>query len=128
MPVDGNTIYARLYSFVGGAWVFNDFVYEAAGGPSSKTQMATPASGTKLSSGTVPFTWNAGSGAAAYWLYVGNSLGAGDLYDSGSLANGVLAKTVAGLPTDGRRMYVRLYSLLGGAWFYNDYFYTASGP
>ena len=122
------TFALRLFSRIGGGWVFDDFAYEALGVGSSKAQMATPASGATLSSGTEPFMWIAGSGATAYWLYVGDSLGAGDLYNSGSLATSVLTGTPVGLPTDGRRIYVRLWSLVGGAWLYNDYSYTASGP
>ena len=127
LPTDGSTVYARLWSLIGGSWVSNDFVYEASGTGSAKAQISTPVNGTTLSSGTVPITWNAGSGATAYWLYVGDSLGANDLYDSGWLS-GVLTQTPFGLPTDGRKIYVRLYSLVGGAWLYNDYSYTATGP
>jgi hypothetical protein len=29
------------------------------------------------------------------------------------------------LPTDGRTLYVRLWSLVSGAWQFNDYTYTA---
>jgi hypothetical protein len=29
------------------------------------------------------------------------------------------------LPADGGPVYVRLWSLIGGAWKFNDYFYTA---
>ncbi len=33
--------------------------------------------------------------------------------------------TVAGLPTNGNTVYVRLWSLINGAWQYIDYTYTA---
>jgi hypothetical protein len=33
--------------------------------------------------------------------------------------------SVTGLPTNGEKLYARLYSLINGAWQYNDYTYTA---
>ena len=36
-----------------------------------------------------------------------------------------ITATVPGLPTDGRQVYVTLYSLVGGQWFGNAYTYTA---
>jgi len=32
--------------------------------------------------------------------------------------------SVTGLPTNGTTLYVRLYSMINGAWQYNDYIYT----
>jgi serine protease len=34
--------------------------------------------------------------------------------------------TATGLPTDGRTLYVRLWSLINGVWQYSDYTYTAA--
>ena len=36
--------------------------------------------------------------------------------------------TVTGLPVDGRTLYVRLWSVIGGVWSFTDYTYTATGP
>ena len=85
--------------------------------------LQTPAPGTVLAGATVMFTWSAGSGVAQYWLTVGSSVGGQDLY---SQAQGTsLSHTVSGLPTDGRVLYVRLYSFINGAWPFNDYTYVA---
>ena len=35
--------------------------------------------------------------------------------------------TTTGLPTDGRKLYVRLHSAVNGAWQYRDFAYTAAG-
>jgi hypothetical protein len=34
--------------------------------------------------------------------------------------------TFTGLPTDGRNIYVRLYTAYTGTWTYNDYQFTAA--
>ena len=34
---------------------------------------------------------------------------------------------MGGIPADGSTIYVRLWTLFGGTWQYNDYTYTAAG-
>ena len=124
IPTDGRAIYVRLWSYLGGGWQCNDYTYTAYSGTSSaKAQMTSPANGSTLSSSSVGFTWSAGSGVSDYFLYVGNSAGANDIY--GADQGTALSRTVSGIPTDGRAIYVRLWSYLGGGWQCNDYTYTA---
>ncbi len=59
-------------------------------------------------------------GASGHWLYVGNSQGAFDIYSSGDLGSST-SHTATGLPVDGRTLYVRLWTLQGGTWLFNDY-------
>jgi hypothetical protein len=75
-------------------------------------QMASPPDRSALSGSSQIFTWTAGVGISSYWLYVGTSVGANNLFnqDVGSS----LTATVTGLPTDGRTVYVRLWWLGGG--------------
>ena len=87
-------------------------------------QMLTPAAGSTLASGTATFTWDAGYGASAYSLWVGTSAGTYNLF--GAAVTGG-SKTLTNLPTDGRTVYVRLYSVINGVSQYNSYTYTASG-
>ena len=86
-------------------------------------QITTPAPGSTLTASTVTFQWTGGTGVSDYWLTVGTTVGG-----QTSLArNGTsLSATVAGLPTNGSTLYVRLYSLIGGTWLSNDYTYTAT--
>ena len=35
--------------------------------------------------------------------------------------------SVTGLPTNGKKLYARIYSWINGAWQYNDFTYTATG-
>jgi hypothetical protein len=88
-------------------------------------QMTSPTPGSTFASSTVTFSWSAGS-ATQYSLFVGSSLGAGDYY--GGSPSSVRSTSVAGLPVDGRTVYVRLWSHIGSSWVFNDYTYRATGP
>ncbi len=125
LPTDGRTLYVRLWSLIAGAWQFNDYIYTAATTAGLKAAISTPAPGSTLSGATVSFGWDAGSGVSQYWLWVGTSAAGNDLYTQ-SQGTGH-AGTVSGLPTDGRTLYVRLWSLIAGAWQFNDYVYHAAG-
>ena len=58
--------------------------------------------------------------SASRWA---SSAGGFDLYnaDQGTATS----RTVVGLPADGRMLFVRLWSLIGGAWQARDYTYQA---
>jgi hypothetical protein len=126
LPTDGSTINATLYSLIGGNWVANAYTYTALNGSSSKGVITNPANNTPLSGNQVTFTWNLGASATAYWVDV-STVGAGgnDLDQSGNLGN-VNNYTIYNLPGGGATIYVRLYSLVGGQWLFNDYTYTSN--
>jgi serine protease len=126
LPTNGSTVRVRLFTRLGGTWQFNDYTYTAASGAGTKAVMTSPTPNSTLAGSTVTFQWNAGSGAQAYWLYVGNTVGGFQYHDSGQLGTGTLSRQVTGLPTNGSTVRVRLYTRLGGAWQFNDYTYTAS--
>ncbi|HWY40100.1 MAG TPA: sialidase family protein [Chthoniobacterales bacterium] len=84
--------------------------------------MISPSPGSTFTSSTVTFEWAAGN-ATAYGLTVGSSPGAADIYASSLLH--ALSQTVSNIPTDGRTIYVRLYSQVNGSWTFNSYTYTA---
>jgi hypothetical protein len=94
-------------------------------GPTTAT-MIDPVPGSTLTGATTTFTWGAGRCAGAYWLDVGNAKGIGDI-SAGQLPSTTLSKTVSGIPTDGRTIYVRLWTMLYGQWQYNDHTYVAAG-
>jgi hypothetical protein len=125
IPVDGSIVAVRLWTLLGGVWYFNDYSYTAATAASAGTKavMSTPAPGTTLAGSSVTFTWSAGSGATAYWLDVGPSPGVGSYF--GKNVGLATSQTVTGIPVDGSMVAVRLWTLLGGVWYYNDYSYTA---
>ena len=92
--------------------------------PSTPAVMTSPVNGSTLSGTAVTFRWNAGQGIQQYYLYVGTSFGANNVYAQSQGTN--LTATVNGLPTDGRSVYVRLWSFSGSTWLYQDYIYQAT--
>jgi peptidyl-Asp metalloendopeptidase len=125
LTTNGSTVYVRLWSRISGVWQFNDYTYTAAsGGGGVKAQITSPAPGSTLGSSTVTFGWNTGSGVAEYWLEIGTNVGGAQIYSQSQGTN--LSVTVSGLPANGSTVYVRLWSLISGAWQFNDYTYTAT--
>jgi kumamolisin len=97
-------------------------------------QIIEPPPGSPLTSSTVTFTWSPGTDAPAYWLIIGDGrdiqgedkAGSSNIFSSGE--TGAHSYVVSNLPTDGRNIYVRLWSKIGGVWFEppRDYLYTAA--
>jgi hypothetical protein len=126
LPTDGSTIYATLYSLVGGSWVANGYTYIASNGASGKGVITSPVNNASLTGNQVTFTWTPGASATAYWVDVSTvSVGGNDLDQSGNLGN-VTGYTISNLPGGGATIYVRLYSFVGGQWLSNDYTYTSN--
>jgi hypothetical protein len=123
LPTDGSTLYVRLWTLCNGNWLYNDYTYTAATIGGGNATMSSPTPGSTLTGSSQNFQWTNVS-AQAYWLYIGSSQGGADIHDSGSLSG--TSTTVSGLPTDGRTLYVRLWTKQGGVWGYNDYTYTAA--
>jgi hypothetical protein len=120
LPAKAVTVYARLYSKVGGVVVYNDYTYTEAGTPAA---MSTPAGGSTLGTSDVKFTWTAGYGATEYYLDLGTSApGSYNLYASGWQT--ATSATVTSLPAHGATVYARLYSKVEGVVVYNDYTYV----
>jgi 6-phosphogluconolactonase (cycloisomerase 2 family) len=124
LPTNGSTVYVTLYSLVNGSWQNNSYTYTAYSLGSAAGILTMPNPGSTLTSSTVTFDWTAGSGASGYWVDIGSTTGAHNIYSSGNLGN-VLTTTVSGLPTDGSAVYVTLYTLIAGSWTANGYTYTA---
>ncbi|MBI5686490.1 MAG: leucine-rich repeat protein, partial [Verrucomicrobia bacterium] len=121
LPVDGRALYVRLWSCLYGNWEYNDYSYRAFN--AVKARFTGLGNGATFGSANVTLTWDAGAGASQYALWVGSSAGGHDLYAAVEGAN--LSRALTGLPTDGRRLYVRLWSLINGTWKQNDYMFTA---
>ena len=85
-------------------------------------QIISPSPGSTFSSASVTFNWSAGS-ATAYALLVGSSQMSSDIYNSGILHS--LSATATNIPTDGRAIFVTLYSQVNNSWVSNSYTYTA---
>src|SRR5678815_3526709 len=85
--------------------------------------ITSPANGSMLSSSSVTFQWTAGT-ATQYGLWIG-STGVGSANLATPPASASTSYAATGLPTDGRTLYVRLWSLVSGIWQFSDYSYTA---
>ena len=120
IPVNGAKIYARLYSWFNGAWEHTDSTYTAA----TLAQLTSPTPGSTLTGSSVTFTWSAVAGVPLYDLHL-SAIGPGgsDLYSSGGVEG--TSVSVFGLPTNGKKIYARLYSLVYGTFESVDYVYTA---
>jgi hypothetical protein len=126
LPANGVTVFARLWWEIGGAWKSADYTYTESGTPVLPV-LTTPAPGSVLSGSSVTLTWSAGAGPAAYQLWLGTTgVGSQNLYDSGSTK--ATTVTVSGLPTNGVKVYARLWWEIDAAWHSADYTYTESGP
>ncbi|MGH9644083.1 MAG: hypothetical protein ACRD3Q_16875, partial [Terriglobales bacterium] len=120
LPVNGVTLYVRLFSWLGGDWQYNDYSYKAY---TAIGTIFSPINGSVLSGSSISFMWSPVSGASTYWLWIGTAPGSHNLYDTGQgLNTGV---TVNGLPTNGQTLYVRLFTWINGGWQYQDYAYIS---
>jgi hypothetical protein len=120
LPVNGETVYARLYSFFGGAWHYLDYTYTAE----SLATLVSPAPNSTLTGTSETFTWSSGAGITLYYLFLGSEgVGSNNLYSSGYTTHNSV--NVTGLPVNGETVYARLYWYVDGAWQHLDYTYTA---
>ena len=125
LPTNGKTLYVRLWTLQGSTWTFNDYTYTASGTVAAAI-MNTPTPGSTLAGSSVTFSWNT-AGASQYVVWVGSTPGNNDIVAypaGGTTGTSILLST---LPTNGKTLYVRLWSLFGTTWLSNDYTYTAAG-
>jgi hypothetical protein len=99
IPTTGATLNVRLYSYINGAWQYNDYTYtefKAA----TPAVMSTPSPSSTLTGSSVTFTLTAGSGVTQYTIHVGTTgVGSTNISTPGSLTN--TSYTVNGIPTTG---------------------------
>jgi hypothetical protein len=123
LPVNGETIYARMITYYGSSSAFNSYTYTSATGGI----LTTPAPSSTLAGPSVTFSWTAGSGATGYALWIGSTgPGSDNLYYSGEHASTVTSLTPPGLPTNGETLYVRLITYYGSNSGFINYTYTAA--
>ena len=129
LPSDGSTVYATLYSLIGGQWIANSYTYTAYSLTNGLAVMTSPPNNMEVDGTQVTFTWSAGTNASGYWLDIGSAVGGNDIYQSGNLGT-AQTTTVYDMPNDGMEVYATLYTLINGQWYYNQYQYQsgAGGP
>src|SRR2546430_331878 len=103
LPLDGSSVYVRLWTLLGGTWQFNDYSYTAVA--QSKAVVTSPGPGSTLAGATATFSWSAGVGAAQYWLSVGTTgVGSSNVYAQSQGTS--VSATVNGLPVEDRKSVV----------------------
>lgn len=121
LPTDGRIINVRLSVLVDNVWKRGDYWYVSCNRCRDRADIVSPPSWAPLASPTVMFQWTPAPGATQYYLSIGSNPGVADLYNQDQ--NLRTSATVSGLPTDGRKIYVRLYTRFGSSWVHNDYVY-----
>ena len=123
IPANGVTVYATLSSKINGVWQSNAYVYTESGSPTAAVLTSpTPGLSTILGTTNVLFQWSAGTSASDYQLNLSAiAPGGSDLFLYKGTA---LSATAPTLPTNGVKVYARLYTKIDGVWFHNDYVYT----
>jgi hypothetical protein len=119
IPTNGETIYARLYTDLGGAWVHQDYTLTAA----TASVLTSPAPSSTLTGASVTFNWSTAAGATQYQLWLGSTgVGSNNLYSSGATTATSVRRT--NIPTTGGTVYARLFTNYNGAWVHTDYTYA----
>jgi len=86
--------------------------------------LTSPTEDSTLTGSSVEFEWTPVAGIDLFDLHLSTiGWGASDVHSSGPVYGTSL--TVTGLPTNGARIYARLYSFVNGAWEGVDYTFTA---
>lgn len=129
-PVDGRTIYVRLWSQIDGSWTdnFTDTTFKAANAASSAkiAEMVSPIPNSAMPGPAVTLSWSSGSSVTRYWLAVGSTRGGTEYF--GADVGTVRSQTVSNLPTNGSTVFVRIWSLINATWTgnYQDVTYAAA--
>ena len=119
LPAD-RVLYARMWTKSASGWQFVDSTFSATSVQSSK--IAFPADGT-VANLYNPFRWTRVANVEAYYLYVGTTVGAKDLVNTGETQQ--TSYLSPGLPT-GTTLYARMWTKAAGVWRYVDSTFTAA--
>ena len=122
IPTYGVTLYVRLYSLINGAWQYVDYTYKESGAP-VLAALTSPTPGSTLTGSSATFKWSAGNGVTEYQIRIGTT-GAGSKDLLSLTTTALTSGVVSNIPISGKTVYVRLYSMINGAWQYTDSTYT----
>lgn len=125
LPTNGSTVHLRLWTRSASGWAFNDYTYRAATvsttpppATSTKASLVSPAAGSIIPSVNAPFSWTAASGGQEYFLYIGTTQGANNLYgqSQGTATSATVARLTVATPA-----WVRLWTRTAAGWAFTDY-------
>jgi hypothetical protein len=113
----GQILYARLWTRVGGAWRYTDSSFTASAVAQAAATLTSPLNGTSNADLFQTFRWTSVRNVQAYYLYVGSTLGANDLVNTGEILQTYYQPV--NLPA-GQILYARLWTRIGDLWRYTD--------
>lgn len=108
--------YARMWVRAGGVWTYRDTSFAIA----PTAYLTYPAAGATLVDMSQPFRWNSVPNAQAYYLYVGTTIGAKDVVNTGEIQ--ATSSSMPHLPPG--VAYARLWVRVAGSWRYTDSSFT----
>src|SRR5579884_2612449 len=119
----GMTVYARIWTQTSAGWQLYQDISFITG--QARATFIYPINGQQNVDTTIPFSWTPipGSTVLGYYLYVGTSVGAKDLINSGVIQ--ATSRTVSGLPV-GVTLYARIYTQTTSGWLSQDITFTAA--
>lgn len=125
VPTDGGPVYVTVWSLINGAFQRDDhFFITQRGTGNQPARLTTPATiGSTLTGQTQNFVWDSGTGVTQFALWVGSAPDSFDIYAG---IEGLSTSKTVTLPTDGRRIFVTVHSLIGGVFQSNSYFFFCS--
>jgi len=110
--------YASLSTRKSGVWQSIQTTFVVG----DRASVVTPTDGDSDADPLGPVTWTSLPGAQAYYLYVGTSVGAKDVYESFETLE--TQRYIRGLRS-GTKYYLRLHTRIGDSWLYSDATFTA---
>ncbi|MBI5683439.1 MAG: hypothetical protein HZC54_00030 [Verrucomicrobia bacterium] len=122
LPTDGRVIFVRVWAQVGGVWSpIGDVTFNAMVGTPSALVAPNPA--VPMVGAVQNFVWDRGVGVALadHAIWVGSTPNGFDI--AALFVNGLGQRVT--VPTDGRQLFVKIWSKVGGTWVSNSYQFTA---
>src|SRR5436190_865517 len=117
------TLYARVWTKAGGVWRYADSTFTTEAPPPPIATLAYPANGAVNIDQTQPAAWAQVTGAQAYYLKIGSTVGAKDILDS--YETQLTQFPILGIPA-GQTLFADLCTKSGGTWRCSDSTFTAS--
>jgi len=131
-------VYVTLWTRQSTVWRSKQYTYTCSSGPSASNVKATITAPltvptvddmdvtSQIGTSTSTFKWTSGTNVTEYWLYLGTTQGASDIYTSPKATQSTQV-TVQSIPIGGTgaNAYTRIWShFSNGSWEYYDYHYT----
>ena len=110
----GGTLWARLYTYNGGTWLWGDTSFSVTG--PSTAMFTQPTNGATNISTTQPLTWSGVAAATYYGISVGTTQGGYDVVNTGPLPSTQTSYQPSPALPAGQKLWARVYSYIGGSW------------